>query len=47
MWNGRRMAQLGASEQDAGKAIPFPSVIRPMIHLPPAGTWAERAMPAP
>jgi hypothetical protein len=27
--------------------IPFPSAIRPLLHLRPADTWQERAVPVP
>jgi hypothetical protein len=50
-WNGTPVGALAHAWQDAEAAdamppMPFPSAIRALVHLLPAGTWAERAIPA-
>jgi hypothetical protein len=36
----------GSTQESSSMEIPFPSAIRPVIHLRHAATWAERATPA-
>jgi hypothetical protein len=50
-YDGTPAGALACAWQDAEDAgpmppIPFPSAIRALVHLLPAGTWAERAIPA-
>jgi hypothetical protein len=50
-WDGTPASALAGAWQDGEdtrpeQPIPFPSAIRALVHLEPAGTWQERAIPA-